>query len=133
MCEPFFMQLFLSLIFIILIFLLLNFGLKKRKIKISNLEINSGNKDKNIPLKEYLKDIDEYFLSMRFHKTKINTQKTQFTPPPLLKNRGEKIEIINDALSLEIYGPDYTLRVLKGILESPGSTFEVGPDDKKIL
>ena len=129
------MQILLSLILIVLIFSLLLFGFRKRVIIYSKLEIHTGNKDRNINLSEYLKDINEYFRSMRYRREdgKIKNESIVYLSPPLLINRGEKVEIFHDTYSISIYGADYKIKLLKEILKTPGSTFEVEPDDRNKL
>ncbi len=123
MIGPFFLQVALTLILLTLAASLLYFAYKKRSIKLSILEINSGNKDKNISLSEYKADINEYFSNLRYERVK-NENTIRYITPTMLKHRGEEIIMHIEALELNLEGPTYAIEVLYRVLKTPASNFK---------
>ena len=103
-------------------FLLLFFGLQQRKMKKEAFEINSGNKDRDISIKEYLEQIEEFFFQLRYIKHLQHGTYT-FEPRGLSKVLNGNVIVPHDSLSIKYEGPRSSVRILTEILRSPGCKF----------
>ena len=124
MIGPFFLQIFLSIIILLVSSSLLYFAYKKRIIKHSILEINSGNKDKNISLNEYIESITEYFTNLRYQEIREEHNTIKYIAPTMLKHRGAETILHLETLELTVEGPTYVIELLCRVLQTPSSSFK---------
>lgn len=92
---------------------------RKRKSKIGKLTIDTGNKDREIGLEQYHEDIDTFLNQMRYAR-----EDQRYKPRPLQQIFGGDISKKSDSYSIELEGPYHMIKILEGILSTPGSSFK---------
>jgi len=91
----------------------------KKKQKNGVLTITTGNKDRDIGFDEYHNDIDSFLNQMRYTKEDL-----KYSPRPIQRVFGGDIIKTCDTYSIELIGPYHMLKILEGILSTPGSSFK---------
>ena len=92
---------------------------KKRKRGLGELVIDTGNKDRDIGLEQYHDDIDSFLNQMRYTKGDEN-----YSPSPLQSVFGGDVSKSSDNYSIELRGPYHIIKIIEGILTTPGSKFK---------
>jgi hypothetical protein len=90
---------------------------KKRKNKISVLEITPNMIDPQKGLHFYFEESLNFFKSLRYQILQVGPNKWRLSPTPRHSVVTQDIEITKDALILTITGPDHSIRMLKSILD----------------
>lgn len=110
-----------------LLFVTHRINYQRRIKKEGHLSITTGNKDRDINLSEYHHEIEEFLWQMRYSK-KVETESSSkvqvYQPRPIQKIYGGKVTLTQDPYSIELSGPYHILKILEGILETPGSSFQ---------
>jgi hypothetical protein len=92
---------------------------RKRKARQGVLSIDSGNKDRDISLSEYHDEIDAFLNQMRYVK-----DDERYSPRPIQQVFGGDISKKSDSYSIQLEGPYHMIKILEGILSTPGSKFK---------
>ncbi|EQC44172.1 hypothetical protein M900_A0351 [Bacteriovorax sp. Seq25_V] len=105
-------------IFSLIISLSFTLTLLEKKVRQVVLEINSGNKDRDLSFSHYEEEIHQFFTLLRYKKLDDG-----YLPTGLGRIQSNKISIEKDPLSLMIEGPESIISILCESLKTPGSSF----------
>lgn len=88
-------------------------GHMERNLKKETMEINSGNKNPQIGLQEYMDDIEEFMYIMRYKRVEETKDQILFQPRMRLKTMGGEVHITKTPYDITINAPVGVIRIFK--------------------